>query len=88
MGLGKKDIIKNISTKTHFNSKYSKEFLEKFLFFIKSKKNIKISNFGVFRMHLTKPRIGRNPSTKVSFNIPEINKLTFRASSKVKSIIN
>ena len=88
MGLGKKDIIKNISSKTHFHSKDSKEFLEKFLFFIKSKKNVKISNFGVFRMHLTKSRIGRNPITKVSFDIPEINKLTFRASSKVKSIIN
>ena len=83
-----KDIIKNISSKAHLNYQYSSAFLEKYLLFIKENKNIKISNFGVFKIHKTKPRTGRNPLTKEEFLIPEIKKLTFKASSKVKLLLN
>ena len=88
MSLGKKDIVKNISTKALFDSKISPIFLDKFLSIIKVNKNIKINKFGVFRLHLTKPRIGRNPLTKEQYLIPKIKKLSFRASNKVKSILN
>ena len=88
MSLGKKDIVKNISTKAHLNYQSSSFVLDKFLSFIKENKNIKISNFGVFRTHKTKSRIGRNPITKEEYPIPEIKKLTFKSSNKVKLVLN
>ena len=90
MGFGKKDIVKNISSKALITSKSSSLVLEAFLSFIKqNKKNqIKISNFGTYYLHKIPARIGRNPKTKEEFKIPASNKLTFKASNKVKSILN
>tara|TARA_B100001057_G_scaffold416747_1_gene434981 strand:+ start:795 stop:1067 length:273 start_codon:yes stop_codon:yes gene_type:complete len=90
MGFGKKDIIKNISSKALFTSKSSTLVLEAFLNFIKQNKRhrIKISKFGTFYLHKSPARIGRNPKTKEEFKIPASEKLTFKASNKVKSILN
>jgi len=90
MGLGKKDIIKNISSKALFSSSQSKQFLDYFLSFIKNNRSstIKISNFGVFSMHKSPSRVGRNPKTKEEFKIKPLIKLSFKASQKIKSIIN
>jgi integration host factor subunit alpha len=90
MGLGKKDIVKNISSKALFSSSQSNKFLEFFLQFIKNNKTskIKISNFGIFFAHNTPPRIGRNPKTKKEYQIKSRTKLSFKASQKVKSLIN
>jgi len=86
--LVKKDIIKNISAKAHLDLSYSSSILEKFIYFIKENKNIKISNFGSFSIHNSKPRIGRNPLTKEIYPIPKIKKISFKASTKVKKIFN
>jgi hypothetical protein len=43
MSLGKKDIAKNISSKTRFNIQYSSLFLNKFLSLLKSNKKTKKS---------------------------------------------
>jgi len=90
MGLGKKDIVKNISSKALFSSSQSNKFLEFFLKFIKNNKTskIKISNFGTFSAHKTPSRIGRNPKTKEEYKIRSIIKLSFKASQKVKSLMN
>ena len=90
MGFGKKDIVKNISSKALFSSKTSSLVLEAFLSFIKQNKNhkIKISKFGTYYLHKSPIRIGRNPKTKEEFTIPATEKLAFKASNKVKSILN
>ena len=90
MGFGKKDIVKNISSKALFTSKTSSLVLEAFLNFIKENKShrIKISKFGTYYLHKSPARIGRNPKTKEEFKIPPCEKLTFKASNKVKSILN
>jgi len=88
MSLGKKDIIKNISSKAHLNFSDSSAIFVKFISIIKKQKNIKFSNFGSFKTHATKPRIGRNPLTREEFVIPKINRLSFRASTKVRTILN
>ena len=90
MGFGKKDIVKNISSKALFSSSQSNKFLEFFLNFIKNNKTskIKISNFGIFFAHNTPTRIGRNPKTKEEYEIRSRTKLSFKASQKVKSLIN
>ena len=90
MGFGKKDIVKNISSKALITSKSSSLVLEAFLSFIKQNKNnqIKISNFGTYYLHKSPARIGRNPKTKEEFKILASEKLAFKASNKVKSILN
>ena len=88
MGLGKKDIIKNIYTKTHLSSKDSRKFLDSFINFLINNKNIKLSNFGSFILVNTPQRIGRNPKTKEEFLIKAREKLSFKASKKIKSFLN
>jgi DNA-binding protein HU-beta len=90
MGFGKKDIVKNISSKALFSSKTSSLVLEAFLSFIKQNKShkIKISKFGTYYLHKSPARIGRNPKTKEEFKIPASEKLVFKASNKIKSILN
>ena len=90
MGFGKKDIVKSISSKALFTSKTSNSFLNAFLDLIKEnrRKKIKISKFGTYYSHKSPARIGRNPKTKEEFKIPASEKLAFKASNKVKSILN
>jgi integration host factor subunit alpha len=90
MGFGKKDIVKNISSKALISSKTSSLVLEAFLSFIKQNKRhqIKIPKFGTFYLHKSPPRIGRNPKTKEEFKIVASKKLTYKASNKIKSILN
>jgi nucleoid DNA-binding protein len=90
MGFGKKDIVKNISSKALITSKSSSLVLEAFLSFIKQNKRhqIKIPKFGTFYLHKSPPRIGRNPKTKEEFKIVASKKLTYKASNKIKSILN
>jgi nucleoid DNA-binding protein len=90
MGFGKKDIVKNISSKALIPSKTSSLVLEAFLSFIKENKrhHIKISKFGTFYLHKSPARIGRNPKTKEEFKILASEKLALKASNKVKSVFN
>ena len=90
MGFGKKDIVKNISSKALISSKSSSLVLEAFLSFIKRNKShkIKISKFGTYYLHNSPARIGRNPKTKEEFKILPSEKLAFKASNKVKSFFN
>ena len=90
MGFGKKDIVKNISSKALITSKTSSLVLEAFLNFVKQNKRhkIKISKFGTFYLHKSPARVGRNPKTKEEFKILASSKLTLKASNKVKSSLN
>ena len=90
MGLSKKDIVYNISSETQLSLKTSSSILESFLILLKSNKTktVKISSFGTFTPHETPKRIGRNPITMDEFEIKAHKKISFKASNKVKSIIN
>jgi len=90
LSLGKKDIIKDISSEAFLSRTLSKAILESFLDLLKIRKSktIKISKFGTFYMHNSPERIGRNPSTKEEFTIPKRQKLVFKASSFVKNKLN
>ena len=90
MGFGKKDIVKNISSKALISSKKSSLVLEFFLTFIKENQRhkIKTSKFGTYYLHKSPARIGRNPKTKEEFKILALEKLAFKASNKIKSIFN
>ena len=90
MGFGKKDIVKNISSKAFISSKSSSLVLEAFLGFIKQNKGhkIKISKFGTYYLHKSPARMGRNPKTKEEYEIQSYERLSFKVSNKIRSILN
>ena len=90
MGFGKKDIVKNISSKALITSESSSLVLEAFIGFIKQNKNhkIKISKFGTFFLHKSPPRLGRNPKTKEEYIINSRKKLIFKPSNLLKKTLN
>jgi integration host factor subunit alpha len=91
MNFSKADIVKNINKKSLVSSNDAKSILESFLLLIKEKaktKSVKLSRFGSFSFKKTTKRLGRNPKTKDSYIIPELNKLNFKPSNKIKENIN
>ena len=49
---------------------------------------VKIHNFGTFKLRRKKSRIGRNPKTKVEVLISDRNVISFKPSKNVLRIIN
>ena len=91
MNFSKTNIIKNISKKSLVSSADATSILESFLLLIKNKsklRSVKLSGFGSFSFKKTPKRLGRNPKTKDSYIIPELNKLNFKPSNKIKENIN
>ena len=91
MNFSKNDIAKNISRKSLVSTGESKIILESFLSLIKNVSKlrpVKLSSFGTFSFKKTPKRIGRNPKTKDSYIIPELTKLNFKPSNKIKENIN
>lgn len=91
MSLGKKDIVKNISTKAQISSHLSNNILNSFIKNIIDTSKIqpvKISGFGTFYYHISPKRIGRNPLTKEEFVIRERSKLCLKVSNTVKKSLN
>ena len=91
MNITKKDIIKNINKESLLTIADGTTLLESFLLFIKeqAKSNkVKLSNFGTFSFKKTLKRIGRNPKTKDSYIIPQLRKLNFKPSNKIKEKMN
>ncbi|UCD15822.1 MAG: HU family DNA-binding protein [Candidatus Omnitrophota bacterium] len=54
---------------------------------LKKKEDVTISGFGTFRVKVTKPRMGRNPKTGETIQIPSKKKIAFRASKDLKSVL-
>ena len=92
INLTKKDIINAIYMQIGFSKQITENLIEEFFAVIVSNlcnnRSVKISKFGTFLIRSKKSRIGRNPKTKEEFKIPASEKLAFKASNKVKSILN
>ena len=91
MNFSKNNLIKNIAKKSSVSAGEASDILESFLLLIKDKaklKSVKLSRFGSFNFKKTPKRLGRNPKTQDSYIIPEINKLNFKPSNKIKEKLN
>jgi len=91
MSLTKNKIIKKIKINSSLSADEASNIFESFLSIIKSKskfKSLKLSGFGTFSFKKTPKRIGRNPKTQDSYIIPELKKLNFKPSNKVKEHLN
>ena len=91
MNISKANIVKSITKKSQLSALEATDILESLLLLIKNKSKlriVKLSSFGSFSFKKTPKRLGRNPKTKDSYIIPEINKLNFKPSNKIKEKIN
>ena len=91
MSFNKTDIVKNITKKSQVSAGEASIILESFLSLIKNKSklsSVKLSGFGSLSYIKTPKRLGRNPKTKDSYIIPQLNKLNFKPSNKIKENIN
>jgi len=91
MNFSKNNLIKNVAKKSSVSSGEAAGILESFLLLIKGKaklKSVKLSRFGSFSFKKTPKRLGRNPKTQDSYIIPELNKLNFKSSNKIKEKLN
>ena len=91
MSFSKSNIVKNITKKSKVSAGEAVNILESFLLLVKNKsklRSVKLSNFGSFSFKKTPKRSGRNPKTNDSYIIPELNKLNFKPSNKLKEKIN
>ena len=91
MNFIKNNIIKNIAKKSLVSVEDGSNILESFLLLVKGKaklRSVKLNSFGSFSFKKTPKRLGRNPKTKDSYIIPELNKLNFKPSNKIKEKIN
>jgi len=91
MTVTKKIINREIANNVVLSSEDSHQILEKFISIIKKEskdKNVKISGFGTFYKKKTVQRNGRNPKTKESYIIYPRVKLLFKASKKIRGVLN
>jgi len=87
---------KDLEEKIHFNLGIPNTLSEKILnsFFeiiiegLLKDGEVKISNFGKFKILNKKSRIGRNPKTRQEFNIDKRRVVTFYPSLSIKKKIN
>jgi nucleoid DNA-binding protein len=54
----------------------------------KQGEEIRLSDFGIFKVVQKKARVGRNPQTNEPVNIPAKKAVTFKASKFVKDLLN
>ena len=88
----KEDIIRDVMTKITLDRKYAKNLVEAILQIIKNSlaqgEEVMISGFGHFKVRHKKPRIGRNPKTKVAYEISERVVVTFYPSKVFRKELN
>ncbi len=88
----KEDIIRDVMTKVTLDRKYAKKLVESILDIIKtslkSGEEVMISGFGYFKVRHKKARVGRNPKTKVSYQISERVVVTFYPSKVFRKELN
>ena len=90
--LTKAKIVENLFESVGLSKNESAEVLDIMLKIIlktlSEGKQMKISNFGTFKLRKKEERVGRNPKTKDTAIITERNVITFKASKELKYLIN
>jgi len=88
----KKDIIYNIFNTVGIPSSYASKLVDDIIFILISnviqKKQLKIKDFGTFNLQHKKKRVGRNPKSKINYEITERNVLTFKTSAQLRKKVN
>ena len=90
--LTKAKIVNYLNENIGLSKRECQFFFESFIDIIysqlKLQKDVKIINFGIFKVKNKKPRIGRNPKTKEKKIISSRNVILFKPSKDFKEYIN
>ena len=90
--LTKAIIVEHLNESIGLSRRESQVFFESFLKLLKDSlvqdNDVKIVNFGIFKIRKKKSRIGRNPKTKVEVMISPRKVVTFKPSEFLLSSIN
>ena len=88
----KDDIIQEVMTKITIDRSPARHLVESILRIIKetlaSGEGVLISGFGEFRVRHKKARTGRNPKTKLEYEISERKVVTFSPSKVLRTELN
>jgi DNA-binding protein HU-beta len=91
-GINKTDLIKDISEThelTHAKSeRILNSILDSIVEAVADKKTVRLSKFGSFEGYESSARIGRNPSTGESINIPAKTRIRFKPYTSFKKTAN
>jgi len=86
--LTKKDIVMKVSNETNLTQIDVKKIVQKTLDVISESlqvgETVELRNFGVFKVKRTPARVGRNPVTKESADVPSRNIVQFKAGKFMK----
>ena len=84
----KKEIIEIVAQRTRQKKNHTKAIVEcvfdVFIKMLAKEGRIEVRNFGVFKVKRTPARIGRNPVTKESADVPARNIVQFKAGKYMK----
>ncbi len=89
--LTKKEISHQINIKIGLPKSYTEKILDDFIEIMKfklKKDNLNIKNFGLFKLINKTKRIGRNPKTKIEYEIDARKTISFLPSRKMSVKIN
>ena len=85
-------MVNHVNESIGLSKRESKIFFETMLDLVvenlRKKNDVKIVNFGIFRVKNKKTRVGRNPKTKVEVMISSRNVVTFKVSEFLHNSIN
>ncbi len=91
MTVTKKEIIEIVAERTKQRKNHTKVIIEcvfdVFIETLARERRIEVRNFGVFRVKKTPARIGRNPVTKESADVPARNIVQFKAGKYMKDVV-
>ncbi len=92
MTLIKEDIVRAVAIKTSLDRKIAKNYVETILRTIKQSlaagNEVLISGFGYFKVRHKNARIGRNPKTKIEYEISARTVVTFYPSKVFRKEMN
>ena len=84
----KKDIALKIAEEANLKQVVVKEVIQRLLEHVTDSlakgEKIELRNFGVFKVKSRRPRVGRNPKTGETVNIPERKTVVFRPGMAMK----
>ncbi len=90
--LTKAIVVNHLNENIGLSKRECQFFFESFIEIItsqlKTHNDVKIVNFGIFKVKNKKPRVGRNPKTKVEVIISERNVIKFKPSNFLINFIN
>ena len=84
-------LVEVVSTEAKLNKSMAKRvvkiIIRSIMVNLKQDGKVSISGLGVFKIKNTNPRVGRNPKTGASVNVPAGRRISFRAGRKLKNFL-